>query len=64
MSTLRSPLVPVVANVTAQAACDPEEIRRLLVEQVTGLVRWRESVLFMAGTGRRQLSSNSAPARC
>lgn len=43
------PAVPLVANVTAEAAADPETIRRLLVEQVTGRVRWRESVLWMAG---------------
>ena len=48
---LRSPLVPVVANVTAQAVVSSDEIRRLLVEQVTGLVRWRESVLFMKEQG-------------
>jgi [acyl-carrier-protein] S-malonyltransferase len=48
---LRSPLVPVVANVAAQAVVSPDEIRRLLVEQVTGLVRWRESVLFMKEQG-------------
>ena len=41
------PSVPVIANVTASAVTDPAEIRRLLVEQVTALVRWRESVLFM-----------------
>ena len=48
---IKAPSVPVVANVTAQTAIDPADIRRLLVEQVTGLVRWRESVLFMAGAG-------------
>ncbi len=42
---LREPLVPLVANVTAAPVSDPDEIKRLLVEQVTGLVRWRESVL-------------------
>lgn len=41
------PAVPVIANVTASAVTDPAEIRRLLVEQVTALVRWRESVLAM-----------------
>jgi [acyl-carrier-protein] S-malonyltransferase len=41
------PAVPVIANVTASAMTDPAEIRRLLVEQVTALVRWRESVLYM-----------------
>jgi [acyl-carrier-protein] S-malonyltransferase len=46
-----SPLVPVFANVTATAVSDVDTIRRLLVEQVTGMVRWRESVLAMAATG-------------
>jgi [acyl-carrier-protein] S-malonyltransferase len=46
-----TPLVPVFANVTAQAVSDVDTIRRLLVEQVTGMVRWRESVLNMADTG-------------
>jgi [acyl-carrier-protein] S-malonyltransferase len=52
---LRVPMLPVVANVTAAAVTDPQEIRRLLVEQVTGRVRWRESVLFMKGQGVDQL---------
>ena len=46
-----APLVPVFANVTAQPVSDVDTIRRLLVEQVTGMVRWRESVLNMADTG-------------
>lgn len=46
-----SPLVPVFANVTASPVGDVDTIRRLLVEQVTGMVRWRESVLAMADTG-------------
>jgi [acyl-carrier-protein] S-malonyltransferase len=46
-----SPLVPVFANVTAAAVSDVDTIRRLLVEQVTGMVRWRESVLNMADAG-------------
>jgi len=45
------PAVPLVANVKAEAVSDPEEIRALLVAQVTGRVRWRESVLWMAGQG-------------
>ena len=45
------PAVPLVANVTAAPVQDPETIRRLLVEQVTGLVRWRESVLLMKSEG-------------
>ncbi len=49
--TLRAPRVPVVANVTAEAVSDPAEIRRLLVAQVTGAVRWRESVSWMVAQG-------------
>ena len=45
------PLVPVVANVTAAAAENPDDIRRLLTEQVTAMVRWRESVLWMRDAG-------------
>jgi [acyl-carrier-protein] S-malonyltransferase len=44
-------LLPLYANVTAAAVTDPGEERRLLVEQVTGRVRWRESVLAMNGAG-------------
>jgi [acyl-carrier-protein] S-malonyltransferase len=43
--TIRPPAAPVVANVTAAEINEPETIRRLLVEQVTNRVRWRESVL-------------------
>ena len=48
---IAAPAVPLVANVTAQAVTDPMTIRSLLVEQVTGSVRWRESVGFMAAQG-------------
>jgi [acyl-carrier-protein] S-malonyltransferase len=48
---LVAPSVPVVANVVARATDDPEEIRKLLVEQVCGSVRWRESVQFMKRAG-------------
>ncbi|WP_156677841.1 ACP S-malonyltransferase [Sphingomonas profundi] len=48
---LRPPLVPVYANVTAAPAADPDTIRDLLVRQVTGTVRWRESVAAMAAAG-------------
>jgi [acyl-carrier-protein] S-malonyltransferase len=50
-ATILAPRTPVVANVTARPVHDPEEIRRLLVEQVTGRVRWRESVQWMASDG-------------
>ncbi|MEA3052614.1 MAG: [acyl-carrier-protein] S-malonyltransferase [Sphingomonadales bacterium] len=45
------PAVPLYANVTAAPVEEPDEIRRLLVEQVTGMVRWRESVAAMAEAG-------------
>ena len=50
-ATIVSPRAPLVANVTAQPTNDPEAIRRMLVEQVTGRVRWRESVTWMAENG-------------
>ncbi len=53
--TVKTPVVPVVANVTAEAVTDPEEIKTLLVEQVTGMVRWRESVLYMKEQGVTEL---------
>ena len=49
--TISAPVVPLVANVRAEAVTDPDMIRALLVEQVTGSVRWRESVAYMAGEG-------------
>jgi len=48
---VRRPVVPVVANVLAAPIDDPDEIRKRLVEQVTGTVRWRECVLAMAAAG-------------
>jgi len=50
-ATISKPSLPVVSNITARATEDPEEIRRLLVEQVTGTVRWRESVLHLGAQG-------------
>jgi len=50
-ATMKAPVVPVVANVTAAPVTDPDDIRKLLVEQVTGTVRWRESVAKMAELG-------------
>ena len=49
--TIRPLAVPVLANVTAAEANDPESVRRLLVEQVTGRVRWRESILALKSLG-------------
>ncbi len=48
---IRAPVVPVVANVLAEAVTDPERIRALLVRQITHPVRWRESVGWMAAQG-------------
>lgn len=48
---VNAPSVPLVANVTAGFVTDPAKIRQLLVEQVTGMVRWRESVLYMKAQG-------------
>jgi [acyl-carrier-protein] S-malonyltransferase len=53
---IAEPIVPVVANVTAAPVSDPEMIRALLAEQVTKMVRWRESVLFMRGQGVDRLA--------
>lgn len=49
--SIQAPLVPVYANVTAAPVADPATIRTLLVEQVTGMVRWRESVSAMFDAG-------------
>jgi [acyl-carrier-protein] S-malonyltransferase len=50
-ATIAPLAVPVISNITAAATTTPAEIRRLLVEQVTGMVRWRESVLTMKAAG-------------
>lgn len=52
---VHAPKVPLVANVTAAPVTDPNEIRALLVKQVTSTVRWRESVAFMAEQGVTRL---------
>ena len=48
---IRAPVVPLVANVLARPISDPVEIRRRLVEQVTGMVRWRESIAWLGDAG-------------
>ncbi len=50
-TNIRPPIVPVISNVTAKAVKEPHEIRRLLVDQITGMVRWRESVSYMKEQG-------------
>jgi [acyl-carrier-protein] S-malonyltransferase len=52
---IQPPALPLIANVTAQEVTDPTEIRSLLVRQVTGMVRWRESVLYMKTRGVSEL---------
>ena len=49
--SVQAPVVPVVANVLAEPISDPEEIKKRLVEQVTGTVRWRECVTYMTANG-------------
>ena len=51
MVSIAPPVVPIVANVTAAEESDPNTIRHCLVEQVTAMVRWRESVVFMRDNG-------------
>lgn len=48
---IHPPSLPVICNVTAQAETDPNVLRRLLVDQITGTVRWRESVQYLASQG-------------
>jgi [acyl-carrier-protein] S-malonyltransferase len=60
--TMKAPVVPLVANVTAEAVSNAEDIRDLLVQQVTGAVRWRESVLYMKAQGVEQLVECGAGA--
>lgn len=50
-TNIRPPFVPVVSNVTAKGVTEPADIRRLLVDQITGMVRWRESVQWMKEQG-------------
>ncbi len=50
-ASISAPRTPLVANVTARPTLDPEVIRTLLVQQVTGRVRWRESIEWLAGEG-------------
>ncbi len=54
-ATLETPSVPLISNVSAEAVSDADQIRRLLVEQVTAMVRWRESVLYMKEGGVEEL---------
>ncbi len=48
---IKAPVVPLIANVLAEPISDPEAIRARLVEQVTGMVRWRETMTYLAGNG-------------
>lgn len=57
---IKTPIVPLVANVTAQAVSDPGMIRQNLIDQVTGRVRWRESVVWMGANGIAQTGEAGA----
>ena len=52
---VRSPVLPLISNVTAHEVREPAQIRDLLIRQITGMVRWRESVLYMHSRGIREL---------
>ncbi len=54
-TTMNAPAVPVIANVLAEAISDADQIRDLLVQQITGRVRWRESVLWMGQNGIEEI---------
>jgi len=51
LAAIKPPCVPLISNVLAAPVTEPDEIRKLLVAQVTGRVRWRESIVFMAEKG-------------
>jgi [acyl-carrier-protein] S-malonyltransferase len=57
---LRSPLVPLVTNLSASAISDPAEIKRQLVGQVTAIVRWRESVVYLRMAGVEEVAEIGA----
>lgn len=59
-TAINKPVVPVVANVTAQAEQEPDKIRDLLVRQITGMVRWRESVIWMKDNGITEMTELGA----
>jgi [acyl-carrier-protein] S-malonyltransferase len=52
---VKSPIVPLVANVTAGLVSDPNQIRDLLAKQITGSVRWRETMIFLAAQGVEEI---------
>jgi [acyl-carrier-protein] S-malonyltransferase len=61
--SLLAPRPPLVANITARPAADPETIRALLVDQVTGRVRWRESMEWLAGEGQVTLFAEAGAGK-
>ncbi|MBU0726978.1 MAG: ACP S-malonyltransferase [Alphaproteobacteria bacterium] len=58
--SLQKPSLPIIANVSAEAESDPSAIRQLLVQQVTGMVRWRESMAYAADQGVTQIGELGA----
>jgi [acyl-carrier-protein] S-malonyltransferase len=63
IATISAPRAPLISNITARPTLDPEAIRRLLVEQVTGRVRWRESMEWMAGEGEVTLFAEAGAGK-
>jgi [acyl-carrier-protein] S-malonyltransferase len=62
-TAIAPPRAPLVANVTARPTLDPDQIRQLLVEQVTGRVRWRESMEWLAGEGEVSLFAEAGAGK-
>jgi [acyl-carrier-protein] S-malonyltransferase len=62
-TTILPPRAPLVANITARPVLDPEQIRALLIEQVTGRVRWRESMEWLAGEGQVSLFAEAGAGK-
>jgi [acyl-carrier-protein] S-malonyltransferase len=52
---INAPIIPLIANVTSNLVSDPNQIRELLTRQITGSVRWRETMLFMAAQGVEEI---------
>ena len=55
LAQIKSPIIPLIANVTADKTQDPNEIKDLLAKQITGSVRWRETMLFMEANGIEEI---------
>ena len=52
---IKTPTIPLIANVTAGEVSNPEEIKELLAQQITGAVRWRETMLYLESKGIKEI---------